>query len=302
VGRKGDRLTEYGDLLEGGAVAFSDDGAPIASAAVLRRALEYAESFGALVMDHAEDRSLSCRGVAHEGAVATRLGLEGMPAAAEDVCVARDILVAEFVGARVHLQHVSTAGAVRLIAEAKARGVRVSAEVTPHHLVGTDDLLVGYPAAAKVNPPLRSAEHRDALRRALAEGVIDAVATDHAPHSVLEKDEAAFSQAAFGIAGLESAVPLLLELVDAGVLTAARMIDAMSTAPTRLLGLPGGTLAVGAPADVTLVDPARPHVIDPATWRSKGRNTPFAGRSVPGCAVATFVAGEQIWPRGGASS
>jgi dihydroorotase len=295
--RAGTQLTEMGDLLAAGAVAFSDDGAPIASSGILRSALDYAATFGALIMDHPDDPSLSGEGVAHEGARATRLGLAGMPSVAEDLCVMRDVLVAEYLGARIHLQHVSSAGAVRIIAEAKARGVRVTAEVTPHHLVGTDELLEGYPSAAKVSPPLRSARHRDACRRGLAEGTLDAIATDHAPQSVLEKDELTFGAAAFGIAGLESAVPLALELVRDGVIAPLRMIEALSTAPARILGVRGGTLAPGGVADVTLIDPEDPHAITPSEWRSKARNTPFAGRQVPGRAVMTIVDGRIVHER-----
>lgn len=299
LGRAGERLTEFGDLLEAGAVAFSDDGAPVADARVLRRALEYAETFGALIMEHAEEPSLTGHGVAHEGTIAARLGLEGMPSVSEDLCVIRDLLVAEYLGARVHLQHISTAGAVRMIAEAKGRGVRVTAEVTPHHLIATDEMLLGYPSAAKVNPPLRSARHREALRQGLVEGVLDAIATDHAPHSGLEKDEVAFSRAAFGISGLESALPLALELVNAELVSPSRLVEALSTAPARILGLPAGTLAEGAAADVTVIDPADPHLIDPKTWRSKGRNTPFAGREVSGRAAMTIVGGEVVFDRQG---
>jgi dihydroorotase len=295
--RKGEELTEFGDLLDAGAVAFSDDGSPVHSANLLRRALEYAATFDALVMDHPEDLSLSQGGMVHEGAIATRLGLPGMPAASEELCVARDILLAEYLGTRLHLQHVSCAGTVRQIAEAKARGVRVTAEVTPHHLVATDELLEGYPTSAKVNPPLRSARHVEALRQGLADGTIDAIATDHAPHSVLEKDERVFGRAAFGISGLESAVPLTLELVQQGLLSPLRWVETLSTAPAQLLGLPGGSLALGAMADVTLVNPEDGHQIDPTSWRSKGKNTPFAGREVPGRAVATFVGGRLVFTR-----
>jgi dihydroorotase len=295
--RAGTQLSEFGDLLAGGAVAFSDDGAPIASPGILRSALEYAATFGALVMDHPDEPSLSGQGVAHEGARATRLGLAGMPSVAEDLCVMRDILLAEYLGARIHLQHISSAGAVRMIAEAKARGVRVTAEVTPHHLVGTDELLEGYPPAAKVSPPLRSAEHRDACRRGLADGTLDAIATDHAPHSVLEKDELTFGSASFGIAGLESALPLALELVRDGVITPLRLIEAMSTAPARILGVRGGSLAPGGVADVTLIDPEEPYEIDPSKWRSKARNTPFAGRHVQGRAVMTIVGGKVVYEK-----
>lgn len=296
-GRAGKEITEYGDLLEAGAVGFSDDGSPVVSTGVLRRAMEYAETFGTLIMEHPEDVSLSGHGVAHEGQIATRLGLSGMPSVSEDICVMRDILLAEYIGARIHLQHISSMGAVKLIAEAKARGVRVTAEVTPHHLVGSDELLEGYSPRAKVNPPLRSPKHREAVRKGLADGTIDAIATDHAPHSVLEKDEQSFGSAAFGIVGLESAAPLALELVKEGVLDALKMIDVMSTRPAAIIGRPGGSLAPGSVADVTLINPEDPHELDPTTWLSKGRNTPFTGRSVLGRAVATIVGGQVVFNR-----
>jgi dihydroorotase len=294
--RAGRELTDFEALLAAGAVAFSDDGSPVATADILRRALIRAGELGALIMDHPEEIALTRSGVAHDGDVAARLGLAGMPAVAEELCVARDVLLAEHLGVRIHLQHISTAGAVRLVADAKARGVRVTAEVTPHHLVGTDELLEVDPALAKVNPPLRTARDRDALRQGLADGTIDAIATDHAPHSAEEKARSP-AEAPFGISGLEAALPLCMELVETGLITPLRLIDALSTAPARVLGKRGhGSLAHGVEADMTIIDPRHVHRIDPARWLSRGRNTPFASRVVRGRVVRTFVRGEPSFP------
>lgn len=297
LGRKGESLTEFGDLLGAGAVAFSDDGSPVANAGILRRAMEYAETFGSLIMDHAEDRTLSGQGVAHEGEMASRLGIPGMPSVSEDICAMRDILLAEYLGTRVHIQHVSSKGTIRMIAEAKERGVRVTAEATPHHLIATDDILDGYQAFAKVSPPIRSAEHRDAVRAGLADGTIDAIATDHAPHSVLEKEEMTFGHAAFGISGIESSVPLTLELVKEGLITPMKMIEVMSVNPAQIIGVPGGDLSPGSVADVTLINPEDPHEIEPSAWQSKGKNSPFGGHKVSGRAALTMVAGKVVFER-----
>jgi dihydroorotase len=290
IGREGKHLVEYGELLDAGAVAFSDDGSCVADAGLFRRALEYGRAFDALFMQHAQEPSLTERALAHEGPRAARMGLAGWPRIAEEIVVARDIALAGTAGARLHVQHVSSAGTVALLREARGRGVRVTSEVTPHHLLLTDEAIEGYDTNAKVNPPLREASDRDALREALRDGVIDCVATDHAPHSDLEK-VIEFDRAAFGIVGLETAVPLLLRLVHEGVLTPMRMVEAMSTAPARILGVPGGRLAPGDPADVTLIRPERPARIEPARFLSKGRNTPFAGYEVPGGVAATVVGG-----------
>jgi dihydroorotase len=291
IGREGRHPTEFGDLLQAGAVGFSDDGACVADAGLFRRALEYARSFDALLIQHAQEPRLTVDALAHEGPRATRLGLRGWPAVAEEAIVARDLLLAGYVDARLHVQHVSSAGTVDLIRAAKAKGVRVTAEVTPHHLLLTDEAIENYDTNAKVNPPLRENADREALRAGLRDGTIDCIATDHAPHSVLEK-EIEFDRAAFGIVGLETALPLGLALVRDGILPASRLVDALATAPARILRVPGGRLAVGDPADLAVIDPERAHRIDPAMFVSKGRNSPFAGYEVPGRAVVTVVGGE----------
>ncbi|MBI5489956.1 MAG: dihydroorotase [Deltaproteobacteria bacterium] len=294
VGRAGNHLTEFGELLEAGAVGFSDDGTCVADAGLFRRALEYARSFDALILQHAQEPRLTLGALAHEGPRATRLGLAGWPRVAEELIVARDLLLAGYADARLHVQHVSSAGTVELLRAAKAKGVRVTAEVTPHHLWLTDEAIETYDTNAKVNPPLREEQDRGALREALRDGTIDCIATDHAPHSELEK-LIEFDRAAFGIVGLETALPLGLALVRDRVLTPLRLIEAMSTAPARVLRVPGGRLAVGDPADVTIIDPERPFRVDPSSFVSLGRNTPFGGYEVPGRAVATVVGGDVVF-------
>jgi dihydroorotase len=227
----------------------------------------------------------------HEGATSTRLGLRGWPRVAEDAIVARDVLLAETTGARYHVAHVSSFGTVRILREAKARGLAVTAEVTPHHLLLTDEALLGYDTACKVNPPLREAEDRDALRQALADGTIDAIATDHAPHSSLEKD-LEFKEAAPGIIGLELVVPLLLDLVRQQQLSLARFVDALTRAPARIAGLRAPSLRQGAPAELCLIDPARAFAIAPARLRSKSKNTPFLGKTVKGKVLLTTASGK----------
>jgi len=292
VGQKGERLAEFGEMVGAGAVAVSDDGRPVASGHLMRTALEYARTFGIPVADHCEDPSLSAGGVMHEGLVAARLGLKGMPAAAEEIMVARDCLLAELTGGHVHLCHMSTRGSVELIRRAKERGVPVTAEVTPHHLTLTDHACEGYDTQAKMNPPLREAADVAALRAALKEGVLDCIASDHAPHAYDEK-EAAFDDAPFGIVGLETAFAVAYtELVQGGILTLPALLARMSTEPARIFHLPGGTLAPGAPADVAVLDPAAQWTVDPTAFRSKSRNSPFAGRALAGRAVLTIVAGK----------
>ena len=296
VGQKGERLAEFGEMVGAGAVAVSDDGRPVASGHLMRTALEYARTFGIPVADHCEDPSLSAGGVMHEGLVAARLGLKGMPAAAEEIMVARDCLLAELTGGHVHLCHMSTRGSVELIRRAKERGVPVTAEVTPHHLTLTDHACEGYDTQAKMNPPLREAADVAALRAALKEGVLDCIASDHAPHAYDEK-EAAFDDAPFGIVGLETAFAVAYtELVQGGILTLPALLARMSTEPARIFHLPGGTLAPGAPADVAVLDPAAQWTVDPTAFRSKSRNSPFAGRALAGRAVLTIVAGKTAHP------
>jgi dihydroorotase len=290
-GLAGRDLTEMADLKEAGAVGVSDDGRCVMNAAVLRHAMEYARTFDLLVSQHCEDHHLTEGAQMHEGAVSTRLGLRGWPRVAEDIIVARDLLLAEATGARYHVAHISSMGAVRLLREAKSRGLAVSAEVTPHHLALTDEAVIGYRTHCKVNPPLRTDEDRAALREALADGTIDCIATDHAPHSTLEKD-CEFEAAAVGINGLETAISTVLGLVHDQALTPLRLVEALSTSPARILGgVEGGTLREGSRADVTLLDPeARWHVNDD-TLRSKSHNTPWLGQELRGRVRMTVVGG-----------
>jgi dihydroorotase len=293
-GQKGENLAEMGDLKEAGCVAVSDDGKCVASSEVMRRALEYARGLGLLVIQHAEDVNLSANGPAHEGAASTRIGLRSQPAAAESCMVARDLELVALTGARYHIAHVSCAETVRLVREAKRRGLPVTCEVTPHHLTLTDEACAGYDTSTRVNPPLRSEADVAAVRAALVDGTIDAIATDHAPHSSVEKD-VEFEQAASGIIGLETALPLCLELLGTTAMSPMALFSRMSTAPARILGLPGGTLALGAPADITVVDPQASWTCDAARFRSKSRNSPFVGRAMRGRAMLTFVNGNIVF-------
>jgi dihydroorotase len=293
-GQKGAELTEMADLKDAGAVAVSDDGRCVTSSQVMRRALEYGRTFDLPVIQHAEDHALTEGSQMHEGAISTRLGLRGWPRVAEDVIVARDLLLAEATGARYHLAHVSSKNAVRLLRDAKDRGVRVTAEVTPHHLTLTDEAVLGYDTACKVNPPLREQEDVDALRAALADGTIDAVATDHAPHSVLEKD-CEFAEASPGMIGLELVVPVLLGLVRKGALPLARLVDALTQAPARIVGLSAPTLREGAVAELCLVDAEASYTLDPARLRSKSRNTPFLGKPMTGEVRMTLARGAVVF-------
>jgi dihydroorotase len=256
--------------------------------------MEYVLPFGTPVISHAEDTNLSRGTCMHEGVVSTELGLRGAPAAAEDVMVARDILLAELTGAHVHIAHLSTAGAVRLVREGKARGVRVTAEVTPHHLVLTEDAIRTYDPNMKMAPPLRSKRDLEALLEGLVDGTIDCIATDHAPHALSEK-EGEFDLAAFGIVGLETAVAVLLDrLVRSGTVPLATLVSRMSRDPARVLNLPGGRLTAGAPADVTILDLDAEHVIEPGRFRSKSRNTPFGGWPLRGTSWMTIVGGRIV--------
>ena len=294
-GLGGKELAELAELAEAGCVAFSDDGRCVMNAALYRRAMEYTLPFGAPVISHAEDDDLSHGTAMNEGVVSTELGIPGAPAAAEDVMVARDILLAELTGAHVHIAHLSTSGAVRLVRDAKARGVRVTAEVTPHHLLLTDEAVRGFDTNTKMNPPLRTKRDVEVLLEALIDGTIDCIATDHAPHAASEK-EGEYDQAAFGIVGLETAVGLLLDrLVKAGALPLATLIARLSRDPARLLGLPGGSLAAGGPADVTILDLEAGWTIDPARFQSKSRNSPFGGWALTGRPWKTIVGGRIVW-------
>ena len=297
VGLQGKALTEMADLQEAGIVAVSDDGHPVADAGVYRRAMEYARGLGLTVVGHCEEPSLTADGVMHEGAAATRAGLPGIPAASEDVAVGRDIELVRLTGCSYHIAHLSTAGAVDMVRRAKSDGLRVTAEVTPHHLTLCDEDVVaaGYDTRFKMAPPLRSIADRQAVIVGLADGTIDAIATDHAPHSRLEKD-VEFKDAANGVTGLETAVPLVLALVRSGALSRMRAIDALTQAAARCfsLGEGAGRLAIGGAADITVLDPEARWTVDVAGFKSKGANSPFIGQSMQGRARLTYVGGELV--------
>ena len=295
----GEELAEYGELQAAGCVAVSDDGRPVASSSLMRRALEYARAFGLPVAVHEEDPLLVGKGVMHEGAASTRLGLKGIPAAAEDVMVVRDLALLELTGGRLHVQHVSTRGAVRAIREARRRGLPVTAEATPHHLALSDEDLAasGYSTDFKMNPPLRSAEDVAAVREGLADGTLDAIATDHAPHSAVEKD-LEFDAALNGIVGLETAFPVCLDLVRRGLLGEKRLVEALTVGPARAFGLPAGTLRVGAAADVAVLDPAAEWVVQPERLASRSKNTPWKGTRLVGRCIYTVVDGQIVHGEG----
>ena len=293
-GMKGERLVDMGELKDAGVVALSDDGMPVMNTEIMRRALEYSKAFGLPVISHCEDRVLSSRGVMHEGYVSTLLGLKGMPSASETIMISRDIALAELADGVIHIAHVSTKTGVEIIREAKRKGIRVSAEVTPHHLTLTDEAVKGFDTNTKVNPPLRDEEDRQALVEGLCDGTIDVIATDHAPHSSVEKD-IEFDVAAFGMVGLETALPLCLSLISEGVLEPIRLVEKLTTNPARILKLNRGTLKPGSVADVTIIDPEHEWVVDPACFFSKGRNTPFAGWKMKGKVVKTIVGGRVVY-------
>ena len=293
---EGTQLAELAEQAEAGCVAFSDDGKCVMNAELYRRAMEYALPFGTPVISHAEDCHLAHGATMNEGLVSTELGLSGQPGAAEDVMVARDIILAELTGAHLHIAHISTAGAVRLVRDAKARGVRVTAEVTPHHLVLTDEAVRTYDPNCKMAPPLRTKRDVEACLEALVDGTIDCVATDHAPHALSEK-ESEFAEAANGVVGLETAVSLLLDrLVRPGVIDLPTLVARLSPGPARLLNLPGGSLAPGAAADITILDLEQAFTVDPATFQSRSRNTPFAGFTGRGTPWMTLVGGVKVTP------
>ena len=293
-GLSGEELAEMGDLVDGGAIAVSDDGKPVASGRLLRLALEYARIFGIPVIDHCEDPDLSDGGVVNEGYISTLLGLKGWNRTAEDTIVARDLAMAAETAGRIHIAHVSTEGSLELIRRARAGGVRVSCEVTPHHLTLTEEACLTYDTTTKMNPPLRTGADREALLEGLKDGTVDVIATDHAPHHSDEKN-VEFSRAPFGVIGLETAVSLALDrLVRPGMISIGRMVELMSVNPARILGVPGGTLKPGAPADITVLDLEREFSVEPARFHSLSRNTPFGGWSLRGGPVATIVAGEIV--------
>lgn len=299
-GSKGEELAEMGEMKRAGIVAVTDDGHPVPSPGLMRRAMEYARGFDLTVMDHCDDKTLAAGGVMHEGEWSLRLGLRGRPALAEESDAMRDCALAELTGARVHLAHVSTRGAVEAVRRARERGADVTCEVAPHHFALTDAACEGFDTQTKMNPPLRSREHLDAILEAIADGTVDAVATDHAPHHADEK-EIEFDHAAFGITGLETAVGLALDrLVHGGRVTLERLVELFSTNPARIFRLEGrGTLRPGSFGDVTVLDPDLSWTFDAARSRSKSRNTPFGGWTFRGAAVATIVGGRLVYVREG---
>jgi dihydroorotase len=292
-GSRGEQLCEFGELKAAGAVGVSDDGRPVINSLLMRRALEYAAGFGLIVISHCEEMTLAEGGVMNEGALATRMGLSGIPNAVESIMVTRDIALAALTGAPVHIAHVSTRESVDAIRRAKADGIAVTAETAPHYFMLTDAAVEGYNTHAKMNPPLRSETDRQAIRQALSDGTIDAIATDHAPHSILDKD-VEFDRAANGIVGLETALSLGLRLVSEGVLTIDTLVERMAAAPARILGLPCG-IRPGLPADLTLIDPEKQYVVRAEAFQSKSRNTPFEGWSLKGRAVMTMVGGAIVF-------
>src|SRR5574341_140098 len=289
-GSKGEELAEMGELHQSGCIAVSDDGKPEMNAALMRRAMEYSRIFDMLIVAHCEDSTLSGKGVMNEGAVSTELGLRGIPRAAEDVMTARDLSLAELTGCRLHIAHVSTAGSVRMVREAKARGVKVTAETCPHYFTLTDEAVRGYNTMAKMNPPLRTAHDVTAVKAGLADGTIDVIATDHAPHGMDEKS-GEFDYAPFGIVGLETALGLSLKLVADGILSLADLVGKFSVNPALILKINKGTLSIGADADITIIDPNIEWTVDASKFKSKSKNTPFNGWKLKGRAVQTIVHG-----------
>ena len=295
-GMKGAELAEIGEMAEAGVVAVSDDGLPVMNAALMRRALYHAQHFDLPVIQHAEDLDLTADGVMHEGEISTRLGLPGIPGLAEDVMVARDLLLAADTGGRYHVAHLSTARSLAMVREARRRGVRVTCEVAPHHLLLTDRevLASGFSTSTKMKPPLRAPADVEALLEGIADGTVDAIASDHAPHHADEKD-VQFSVAPFGIVGLETTVSLCLDrLVRTGLVALPRLVELLTAGPARALSLPGGSLAPGSPADLTLLDLEREVTVDPKGFRSKARNTPFGGWKLKGAAVGTILGGVPV--------
>ena len=300
MGSRGEQLAELAAQRDAGCVAFSDDGRPVATALLMRRALEYASMLGVPIIDHCEDQTLKGDGVAHDGFHAARLGLRGIPGVAESIMVERDIALAELTGGALHVAHTSARQSLRAVRDAKARGAKVTCEVAPHHFVLTDEALgepIAYDTNVKMNPPLREAADRDAMIEGLVDGTVDAIATDHAPHHADEK-LVEFDRAPFGIVGLETCVPLVFDrLVHAGRIGARRAIELLSVNPARVLGLPGGTLAEGAPADITIIAPDMSVTVRAAALRSKSKNTPFDGWTLKGAVVATIVGGNVVYAR-----
>ena len=290
-GSKGEELAEMGELHGAGCVAISDDGKPVMNASMMRRAMEYSKIFDMLIISHCEDSTLSCNGVMNDGIISTELGLRGIPRAAEDVMTARDISLAELTGGRLHIAHVSTAGSVRMIRDAKSRGVKVTAETCPHYFSLTEEAVRGYNTLAKMNPPLRTVDDVAAVKQGLKDGTIDVIATDHAPHAMDEKS-GEFDYALFGIVGLETALGLTLKLVQEGAFSLTEAIRKLSINPALILKLDKGKLSVGADADMTMIDPNVDWTVDASQFKSKSKNTPFDGWKLKGKAVRTIVGGK----------
>jgi dihydroorotase len=296
-GRKGQEMAELGELASAGVIAFSDDGDPVMDSLLMRRALDYSRAFGLPVIEHCEDKTLSEGGHMNEGIISTRLGLPGIPAAAEEVAVARDLALAQLTGARLHIAHVTTEGSVDLIRRAKERGVTVTAEATPHHLTLTEEKVLGYDTSAKVNPPLRRKRDIEALIQGIKDNVIDIIATDHAPHTEVDK-LCEFALAACGISGLETALGSLMSLVHTGQLTLPTLIAKLTGEPARIIGDKYGklgTLSIGTSADVTIFDPDREWVVEPTAFASKGKNTPLVGSALKGKIMATVSRGKLVY-------
>ncbi|MBI2095204.1 MAG: dihydroorotase [Candidatus Omnitrophica bacterium] len=297
LGQEGKELTEFGELKKGGAVALSDDGRPISNSNILRRALEYAKKFDLVIMVHCQDEELFCGGCMNEGVVSTRLGLPGIPVEAESAEVARDIQLADLTGGRLHFCHISSGKSIDLIRQAKSQGSRVTAETCPHYFHLTEEAVLHYRTAAKMNPPLRTAEDVAAVKRALRDGTLDILSTDHAPHSENEKD-AEFDKAPFGITGLETSLGLSLALVKEGVISLKELIDKMSAKPAGILKIDRGHLSPGAPADVTVFDPELEWTVDKKEFESKSSNTPFLGKKLKGRATDVFCDGRWVMKNG----
>jgi dihydroorotase len=301
-GRKGEELTDMGELAEAGVLAFSDDGDPVTSSQLMRHAMDHSRNLGLPVIDHCENKALSDNGIINEGRVSAKLGLRGIPAAAEEVMVARDLMLAKLTKARLHIAHVSTKGSVELIRHAKEEGISVTAEVTPHHLTLTEERIMGkasnksFDTNAKVNPPLRTKEDVEALIKGLKDGVIDAIATDHAPHTLADKN-CGLELAAFGISGFETAFACLMSLVHKGEISLAMLLSKLTCEPARVIGRDGelGTLKAGAPANITILDPKREWIVDSRNFASKGKNTPYDGYKFEGKVMATIANGKIVY-------
>ncbi|AEH44863.1 dihydroorotase, multifunctional complex type [Thermodesulfatator indicus DSM 15286] len=295
-GQKGESLTEFGELKEAGAVALSDDGYPVSDAGLMRLALEYAKNFDLPIISHSEELALSKGGHVNEGLASAKLGLKGIPAEGEAIAIFREAMLAKLTGTPIHIAHVSTKEGVEIIRRAKAEGIPVTAETAPHYFSLTEEATFGYQTNAKVNPPLRSEADREAIIKALADGTLDVIATDHAPHSPLEK-LCEFEKAACGLIGLETALPLALRLVREKVISLSRLVELMSCNPAKILGVPGGSLKPGEVADVTVFDPEKRWVVDEKALHSKSKNTPFLGWEMQGQTVITIVSGKIVFSR-----